>query len=76
MTELVCFIFASSNNRRGVEVVLVTCNFFQYQESCTLYSRNICRILAEHMNMKHGTHREKDPEDANDDHQDMIAEGS
>ena len=38
-------------------------------------SKNICRILAEHMNMKHGTHREKDPEDANDDHQDMIAKG-
>ena len=53
----------------------MTCNFFQYQGSCTLYSRNICRILAEHMNMKHGTHREKDPEDANDDHQDMIAKG-
>ena len=24
------------------------------------------------MNMKHGTHREEDHEDANDDHQDMI----
>ena len=42
----------------------MTCNFFQYQGSCTLYSRNICRILAEHMNMKHETHREEDPEDA------------
>ena len=41
----------------------------------TLYSNNICRILAEHMNMKHGTHREEDPEDANDDHQDMIVKG-
>ena len=45
----------------------MTCNFFQYQGSCTLY-----RILAEHMNMKHGTHREEDPEDANDYNQDMI----
>ena len=53
----------------------MTCNFFQYQRSCTLYSKNICRILAEHMNMKHGTHREEDPEDANDDHQDMIVKG-
>ena len=42
----------------------MTCNFCQYQGSC--------RILAEHMNMKHWTHREEDPEDANDDHQDMI----
>ena len=49
--------------------------FFQYQGSCTLYSRNICRILAEHMNMKHGTYREGDPEDANNDHQDMVVKG-
>ena len=27
-----------------------------------------------YMNMKHGTHRKEDPEDAND-HQDMIVEG-
>ena len=69
------FILVSFNNLRGAKVVLVTCNFFQYQGSCTLDSKNICRILAEHMNMKHGTHREEDPEDANDDHQDMIVKG-
>ena len=53
----------------------MTCNFFQYQGSCTLYSKSIYRILAEHMNMKHGTHRVEDPEDATDDHQDMIVKG-
>ena len=47
----------------------MTCNYFQYQGSCTLYSKNICRLLAENMNMK-------DPEDANDDHQDIIVKST